>query len=191
MTTVDQLPYILQRLFTDDADRLGRETGFIARERVWSGACFAQTLVFGWMQHPDASLSQLQTRAAACGRLVSIKSIATRLQEPEAAAFMRALLSQALNYGIETAGGNASGTLPFSEVVLLDSTQITLPLAVCDTWRGSGNQNGPRAAVKVQVHYGWKDGYLDMSLHHGVTNDRALPTPDLPSGSLVIHDRCL
>ena len=105
MTTLDQLPDVLQQLFTEDANRLAKTTGFIQRQRVWTGASFAQTLVFGWMQQPAASLSQLQATAAACGSGVSMKSIATRLCEGEAAQFMRGLLQRALSYQVQGQAG--------------------------------------------------------------------------------------
>jgi hypothetical protein len=188
MTTLNQLPEILQQLFTEDANRLAKTTGFIQRQRVWTGASFAQTLVFGWMQHPEASLSQLQATAAACGSGVSIKSVATRLGEAEAAQFMQALLTQGLSYRVQDQVEDPLPNLPFSRVVLVDSSQITLPLALYEHWVGSGNQNSNRSAVKLHVHYEWKHGQFDLSLHHATTNDRSLPHSVFAPHSLLIHD---
>lgn len=188
MTTLDQLPEVLQQLFTQDADELAKTSGFIQRQRVWTGASFAQTVVFGWMQHPEASLSQLQATAAACGSGVSIKSVATRLCEAEAAQFMRALLQRALSYQVQAPGQDPLPEIPFSHVVLLDSSQITLPGALYNQWMGSGNQHSRRSALKLQVHYEWKHGLLDFSLHHAKVNDRTLPQVGLPPHSLILHD---
>ena len=188
MTTLDQLPDVLQQLFTEDANRLAKTTGFIQRQRVWTGASFAQTLVFGWMQQPAASLSQLQATAAACGSGVSMKSIATRLCEGEAAQFMRGLLQRALSYQVQGQAEDPLPEIPFSHIVLLDSSQISLPLALYDEWVGSGNQNSRRSAVKLHVHYEWKQGVFDFSLHHAKANDRTLPHIVLPPHSLIIHD---
>jgi hypothetical protein len=188
MTTLDQLPQVLQQLFTEDADALAKTTGFIQRRRVWTGASFAQTVVFGWMQQPEASLSQLQATAAACGSGVSIKSVATRLCEVEAAQFMRALLQRALSYQVQGQGEDPRPEIPFSHIVLLDSSQITLPMGLYNEWVGSGNQNSRRSAVKLHVHYEWKQGLFDFSLHHAKVNDRSLPHIALPPDSLIIHD---
>jgi len=39
------------------AEVLAQETSCIVRQRKFSGADLVQTLVFGWQEHPDASLS--------------------------------------------------------------------------------------------------------------------------------------
>ncbi len=45
---VTQQAALLQQILGKEADELARETGFIQRERAFSGADFAQTLIFGW-----------------------------------------------------------------------------------------------------------------------------------------------
>lgn len=47
LTTIQQLSEMLPELLKEDAKRIGRESGFIQRERKFSGASFAQSLVFG------------------------------------------------------------------------------------------------------------------------------------------------
>ena len=49
MKNLPQMATTLQQLLTETADRLGRESGFIQRERKLSGSSFVQTLVFGWL----------------------------------------------------------------------------------------------------------------------------------------------
>lgn len=50
---ISQPAALLQHILGPEADRLARETGFIQRERAFSGADFAQALIFGWLQRPD------------------------------------------------------------------------------------------------------------------------------------------
>ena len=38
---------------------LGQSTGFIKHKRKFTGSTFIKTLVFGWMQKPEASLEEL------------------------------------------------------------------------------------------------------------------------------------
>ena len=66
-TTIQQLSEMLQALLTEDANRIGRESGFIQRERKFSGASFAQSMVFGWQANPKASLEDLCQSAQVCG----------------------------------------------------------------------------------------------------------------------------
>ncbi len=81
---------------------MAQQTGFIEQQRTWTGVQFAQTVVFGWMQQPDASLSQLQQTVWDCGCQVSIKSISTRLGEAEAIHFMSSPLEKALQVTVQS-----------------------------------------------------------------------------------------
>ena len=46
--TVAQLSDTLQTVLTSFADQIARQTGFLRRQRIVSGSCFVQALVFGW-----------------------------------------------------------------------------------------------------------------------------------------------
>jgi len=72
MTTVTQLTQALQEVFTTTADALARRTGFVQRTSKLTGALFAQTLVFGWLFNPQASLDGLAQVAAAVGVTIVI-----------------------------------------------------------------------------------------------------------------------
>jgi hypothetical protein len=167
---------------------LARETGWVERERVWDGAAWAQTLVFGWMQEPDASLTQLQQTAVLCGVQVSTKSIATRLAQPECASFLHALLQTALNDVVTEVGQVPAAVSSLREIVFQDSTVLSLPLALRTDWAGGGNQHRQRAAMKIDTHYHWTQGRLHLACYPGITNDRALPDPQVEAGALVVQD---
>jgi len=47
MTSVTQWTETLRQILEEEANVLAKESGFIQRERVLSGADFAQTLIFG------------------------------------------------------------------------------------------------------------------------------------------------
>src|SRR2546423_4896732 len=53
----------LKHIMEERANVLARETGCIERQRKFSGADLLQTLVFGWLSHPDASLEALASVA--------------------------------------------------------------------------------------------------------------------------------
>ena len=59
MTTGAQVEQSLKHILEERANVLARETGCIERQRKFSGADLLQTLVFGWLSHPDASLETL------------------------------------------------------------------------------------------------------------------------------------
>src|SRR5713101_4356345 len=56
MMSVSQVEHCLKHILEERANVLARETGCIERQRKFSGADLLQTLVFGWLSHPDASL---------------------------------------------------------------------------------------------------------------------------------------
>lgn len=64
MTSVSQVEQSLKHILEERANVLARETGCIERQRNFSGADLLQTLVFGWLSHPDASLETLASLAA-------------------------------------------------------------------------------------------------------------------------------
>src|SRR5258708_37488544 len=64
MASVSQVECSLKHILEERANVLARETGCIERQRKFSGADLLQTLVFGWLSHPDASLEALASVAA-------------------------------------------------------------------------------------------------------------------------------
>ena len=57
--TISQLKNILHEQLGREADRLGRESGFIQRERKLNGHTFVQALVFGFQANPDSTYCEL------------------------------------------------------------------------------------------------------------------------------------
>jgi hypothetical protein len=55
MPSVSQVETSLKTIMEERAQVLARQTGCIQRERKLNGADLLQTLVFGWLCHPDAS----------------------------------------------------------------------------------------------------------------------------------------
>ena len=53
----------LQSILEERADALAKQTGCIVRAAQVQWSDLLQTLVFGWQQHPDASLEQLASTA--------------------------------------------------------------------------------------------------------------------------------
>lgn len=60
-TAIPQLSQILQQLLIENANQIGRESGFIQRQRKLRGASFAQSLISGWQANPIASLEELRS----------------------------------------------------------------------------------------------------------------------------------
>jgi len=194
-TNLTDLAATLQTLFTTDARDLAGATGFVRRARKLTGPAFAQVTVFGWLHDPTASLADLAELAAHLGAAVCASALDQRFT-PAAAAFLQALLAQALSAaGARAPAGDAPAADPllarFTGVYLDDSTTIGLPRALAAFFPGCGGTGGPTAALKVPLRLDLRSGALAVAdLQPGRACDLASPLPHgpLPAGSLRLAD---
>lgn len=182
----------LQKILTEEANRAAQQTSFIQREREFTGAGFVQTLVFGWLGEPKATLEQLAQSAANLGISISSQGLEQRFTET-AANCLQQVLGQALQQllGAKTLSLNLLNR--FKGVYVLDSTTITLPVALKEVWRGCGGGDAQQgaAALKVQVLWNLSNGELQyLSLQNGCDSDNvaAVQQVVLPAGSVRIAD---
>lgn len=153
--SIPQVCQELQNVFTHEAKRLAKEAGL--RERHWSGASLARLLVFGWLAHPQAGLSQLVAVARSMGIKTSKQALDAHFTE-RTATFLLSLLQQAVR--VVVCGPIV--TLPllqrFSAVYIEDGSTIALPEPLAGIWRGcGGNREGKQGAEyhgtpKVTAH---------------------------------------
>ena len=95
MLSVTDLSRAMRTVLTTTADEAGRRTGCIKRVRKFTGSTLCQTLVFGWLAKPQATLSDLCQGAATLGVEVSEQSLDERFT-PEAAAMLKEVLAAAV-----------------------------------------------------------------------------------------------
>ena len=187
-TSIAELAGILQKLLTEDANDLGRETGFIKRARKFNGASFAQALVFGWQASPQASLEDLCQSAQQAGVEISPQGLQERLNNPQASTFMQAVLTKGLSYLVESAGLREDLLARFEGVYIQDSSIVSLPDALQRLWRGCGNQKSKKAALKIHTVFDYQGGGLTFQVVEAYHNDNPLQIHDLPKGSLRLAD---
>lgn len=184
-TTIPQLSQILQQLLIDDAHRIGRESGFIQRQRKFSGASFAQSLVFGWQANPNASLEELCQSARVCGVTISPQGLQERLNSPQANRFLHQLLLKGVSYLVQSHSQRDDLLASFAGVYIQDSSQIELPSCLHTIWQG---QQTEQAVLKVQAVLDYQHGQFDLTLASGRDHDCPLQTVALPAGSLRLAD---
>jgi Transposase DDE domain len=192
MVSVADLAATLQPLFTTVADQAARDTGFIRRTRILTGASFVQSLVFGWLSNPDASLSELAHTAAACDAPLSRQGFDQRFTAA-AAACLRRVLEAALVALVAADAVAVPILLRFRGVYLWDSSTLTLPDALAACWPGCGGRaaTNTRAALKVHLRWEFTTGTFDwLTLTAARTSDRAAAqaAPTLPAGALRLTD---
>src|SRR5258708_38549368 len=91
MISVTQLAETLRQILEEEANELAKETGFVQRERSISGADFAQTLIFGWLQEPEVTLGGMTQIAQRREVEITASGWCQRFT-PEAVAFLERLL---------------------------------------------------------------------------------------------------
>ena len=67
MTTIPQVARTMREILTTTADEAARATRFVQRTSPLGGATFSQTLVFGFLGNPRATLEELTQTAATLG----------------------------------------------------------------------------------------------------------------------------
>ena len=91
MSTIPQVAQSLSLLLNSTADASARSVGFVQRRSKLTGARFVQTLVFGWLKNPQASLEELTQTTAALGVGLSPQGLDQRFG-PKAAAALEEVL---------------------------------------------------------------------------------------------------
>jgi hypothetical protein len=194
MASVPRVAAALQQVLTATADTAGRTCGVIQRQRKFSGASLCQTLVFGWLAHPTASLSDLCGAATDVGVVISKQGIDQRLKGAGAqrlAAMMRLVLEAAVEQVVASDTTVNAVLARFSGVLVEDTSIISLPQTFADVWQGCGGVPGTsEAALKLVVRWNLRTGQLigphlaSGRIHDGVLAD----DHPLPAASLYLAD---
>jgi hypothetical protein len=192
MTTIPQIAEAMQTVLTDTAEQVARETEFVQRESKMGGAAFAQTLTFGWLENPEATLEELCQTAAAIGVVITPQGLDQRFGE-SAAQCMQKVLEAAVDKVITSDPVAIPILQRFNGVYLDDSSTVTLPDELSGVWQGCGGstEQGTRAALKLQVRLDYAQGTLrGPFLQDGRTQDRLSPLQQMPvdAGSLRMAD---
>jgi hypothetical protein len=182
----------MQTLLTTDAEQAAQQTGVIQRVRQFTGPTLAQTLVFGWLANPRATLGDLAATAACCGVTVSPQGLDQRFT-PTAAQFLEQLLARAVRHVVEADPVAVPLLRRFAEVDIRDSTVLTLPDALAEHWPGCGGSTsyGGKAALRFQVRLSLCTGRLrGLTPQPARLSDQAASNQedDLPPGSLRLAD---
>jgi hypothetical protein len=206
MTSISQLCEQLRHLFGEEAKRLARQAGL--RSRVWNGASLLQVLVFGWLAHPQAGVSQLVRTANSVGISTSKQALDAHFTE-RTANWLLSILQEAVRCLITGPQVSLALMQRFAGVYIEDASTISLPPALASLWRGSGgNPSGkqgagrgkepeprkePRteAALKLTVRWNLLAGQLEgPHLQAGRQHElhSVLRQARLPKGSLWIGD---
>ncbi len=191
MYTLSQVPEKMRDILTTTANVAALETGFVSRNRKLTGDRFVQTLVFSWLDDPDATYTALAQTAGVLGTSITRQAIEQRFT-PEAAETLRIVLDATASTIISTEPQTLPLLEKFNGVYGQDSSWITLPDTLHETWEGGSKKNKPNtAAVKLHLRFDIATGTFEhFQLTNGITADSTIEKQIamLPSGSLRVAD---
>ena len=184
-TKIPQIAEQLQDVLSRKANELGRTSGFIKRQKKFSGSSFAQTLVFGWLANPSSSMEEMSQSAANVGVQVSRQGIDERFTS-SAAKFMECLVKAALACVVSGKRVQTPILSRFSKVYVADATIINLPDELEDIWEACEG-----AGLKISLCWELLQGdWEKVYLHSAREHDQQAPFEweSLPKGSLIVRD---
>jgi hypothetical protein len=185
METVTQVAEAMQYLLIDVAERVGRESGFIQRQRKFNGASFVQALVFGWLAKSHSTMEELSQSAANVGVSVSRQGLEERFT-PRAAEFLRQMVEASMRCVLQTRSVPTALIKRFNGVYVEDSTIVMLPDRLRSIWAGCEG-----SSLKISVRWDIQHGGLALlQLHAGREHDQQADqhTHPLPPKALQLRD---
>lgn len=187
-TTIAQLNTVLQDILTTQANRLARPSGFVQRESKLTGALFVQSLVFSFLANPHPQWTHIAQTAALLGLQITPSGLWQRCTLA-AAEFLQQVLGVALQASWQVHAEPVAIPLlqRFTDIVLHDSTQITLLEALAEVWAGN---RGELASLKVLTRLSYSSGTLHFALTAGRTSDKQMPAAQVEyaPGTLRLAD---
>lgn len=191
MTIIHQVSQAMQKVLSDKAKQAAQETGFVQRQGKVTGANFCQTVVFGWLQNPEATLEALSQTGVSVGLAITPQGLDQRFTKT-ASRLLYQVLQAALVETIRAGAVDIPVLQRFTGVYIEDSSSLTLPEELASIWQGCGGSgSASNGAIKLQVRWDMLQGTLDGPyLTHGRTHDRVASemNQSLPPGSLLIRD---
>jgi len=190
--TITRISKALQSIFSEQADRLAKETGFTQRVVKVKGSNFAETLVFGFLNQPKMSYRQMSQTGALSGLQITAQGLEQKFSE-RSAKFMQVMLEQAVKQMITTSLGKDIELLNrFERIHIQDGSVISLPDECVVLWQGVRPKNEKGcSAVKLHVSLEYKSGQVSgPALANGREHDIKSPffERSLQSGELRITD---
>jgi hypothetical protein len=186
---IERVAHAMQRVLTEVAEEAAISSGWLRRQRRLTGASFVQTWVFASMDQPAVTTEALARMSGTVGTSVTGPALLQRCTA-EAVTLLQTVLEAAVAELISAEPVWLPLLQKVSGVYLLDSTVITLPIALAERWRGCGG-NGPQAALKIQTVWDLAHGTLArLDLGQGRTHDSASAAQWTvwPAGSVRVTD---
>jgi len=185
---VEQLSQQLENFFKE-AETIAVQTKFVQRKSRLSGSVFLKVIVFGFLENPSASLTNLAQHCLTLGVEISPQGIHERINK-YAVDFIKTMFLYALEEFQNKMPLPLDILKQFSAIYLLDSTFKQLPESMSNEYPGAGGK-GSSASLKVQLVFEFLRGNVEqITVEAGRRADQAYRKYQeiLQAGSIVIFD---
>jgi len=149
--SVTQVMEQYQSILEEEVRDIAYETGAVKREGKLDVVTLVQMLIFGFWQDPDIRLSGLAQIGGRREVHVTESAISQRFT-PECANLFLRIMQRLAKVRLEGEKVDIPLLKQFSEVIVEDSTSVSLPAALAGIWLGCGEEGwANEAAVKLFV----------------------------------------
>ena len=171
MTDIRILAPKIQTFFNQTANQVARATRFVKRASKLTGALFLQTLTFGFLNDPEASLSGLVETSHDLDVTISKQGLQTRITN--AVPFLKEMFQQGLSLFRNSLPLDLKLLQQFTAIFITDGSTVALPDVLKDEFPGCGG-DGPDAAVKLQLTFEFLCGVITgITFQAGRSPDQA------------------
>lgn len=191
MDIVTRAAGALKSVFLNEADEVNTQSRAVKRRRKFTPSSLAQTFILAFLKNPKASCENIACMAVATGIEVSAQAIEQRYSA-ELELFFKLMFQKMTQLVVASEYTLAPILERFTEVILIDSSSITLPDSQQPHYQGCGGTYGRgKAALKLQTELDIRNGSLRcVQVEHGRAPDGASSRQHTPQvvGSLRIAD---
>lgn len=183
----------IHSVFTTDADDAARSHGLVLRDRLLSGQGFVQTLTFGWLDNPKASLVDLVAFASDNGLGKLTKQGLDNWFCQSAIGTLQETLHNALDRAIGQPAKRTPLLNRFRGVHLIDGSTTSLHPSLASWLPGCGGRTpeAGAAGIKLVVTLEITSGQIGwISAHPGRMHDQAAGATfaSFTPGALLLFD---
>ena len=160
MDMIARVTNALKSVFLVSADEVNLQAKAVKRVRKFTPSSLAQTFILAFLKNPNASHENVACMAVASGVEVSAQAIEQRYSA-ELEVFFKLLFQKMTQIAIGSDESLAPILERFSEVILIDSSTVTLPDSQEQDYKGCGGTYGRgKAALKLQTELDLRSGRI-------------------------------
>jgi hypothetical protein len=175
--------------FNTTTTKIGKVVSFVKRKSKLTAKLFAESLVMACLSNPNITLEDMRQLIKQRGVNITKQGLHQRFNS-EATELMKNLFEESLQQ-FKTEKRDVIALLkPFSSVILLDSSGISLPANLKDLYKGFGGA-ASEAGLKIQMLLDYVNGQIkDIAITGARKNDQSFRghLNKIEKGALYLQD---